>query len=55
MGITDYLSRNPQGRAPPDQWKEKETVVIGVISDLNKVKNENLCPEIEKEIKTNFL
>ncbi len=55
MGITDYLSRNPQGPAPPDQWKEEETVVIGVISDLNKAKNENLCPEIEREIKKNFL
>ena len=55
MGITDYLSRNPQRPAPPDQLNEDQTVVIGVTSDLNSRKDKNLCPEIEKEIRANFL
>ena len=55
MGITDYLSRNPEGAAPPDQWKEEETVVIGIISELNREKDRTLYPEIEREVRMSFL
>ncbi len=55
MGITDYLSRNPEGPAPPDQWKEEDTVVIGIISELNREKDRTLYPEIEREVRTSFL
>ena len=50
MGITDYLSRHPSEKAPPDKWKEKETAVIALLSSLNQTKDRHLIPALERSV-----
>ena len=51
MGITDYLTRNPEGPPPRPMEGGRNSSYW----HLNKEKDRTLYPEIEREVRTSFL